>query len=335
MDCQQIDALLDEQATGALSAAQQGGVEAHLAGCQRCTDAWFAVELLTRERPAAARPGLYRQLADRVLAQAPTASPPAHATVAPRLAVRVRQSMPARFGIAATAIAVAGLAGWFAFGGGTVAPGRAGVAPAPAAVIGEFMAGRDYERVREPSPQFANGPQIQVCEFFMFDCIYCFDFEASLASWEATLPDVVSLERVPALFNSRARLHAQAFYAAEVLGASADLSMPFYEEIHAAGNRLDTVRDIREFFVRRGIATADFDAAFASPAVAARLRRAEELNALYGVTATPSLGVNGRYLTNPGLAGSNERMLAVVDAIVADETQGRCDASGRSSCPFE
>jgi hypothetical protein len=49
----------------------------------------------------------------------------------------------------------------------------------------------------------------------------------------------------------------------------------------------------------------------------------------------PSLGVNGRYLTNPGLTGSNERMLAVVDAIIADEALSRCDASSRSSCPFE
>jgi thiol:disulfide interchange protein DsbA len=197
------------------------------------------------------------------------------------------------------------------------------------------MAGRDYERVRNPSPLLSSGTQIQVCEFFMFECIFCFNFEESLAAWEETLADDVSLERVPALFNPLARLHAQAFYAAELLGAGNGLHRQFYEEIHLLGKPLGTLEQIREFFGRNGVSAGDFDRAFASRAVEASMRRAEELNALYGVTAMPSLGVNGRYLTNPGLTGSNERMLAVVDAIIADEALSRCDASSRSSCPFE
>jgi thiol:disulfide interchange protein DsbA len=258
----------------------------------------------------------------------------------------------ARIGVAASAVALIGFAGLLFYGGDRSVPDAGGggladsesVAPAasnrflvaaPVNVIGEFMAGRDYELVRNPAPQLSNASQVQVCEFFMFKCIYCFNFEASLSAWEETLPDDVSLERVPALFNPLARLHAQAFYTAELLGAERGLQMKFYEELHRLGNPLDTPEAIREFFGRNGVAEENFDAAFTSRAVEESMRRAEELNALYGVTATPSLGVNGRYLTNPGLTGSNEKMLAVVDAIVAAEAEERCDAVSRSRCPLE
>jgi thiol:disulfide interchange protein DsbA len=341
MDCRRIDEILNEHATGTLNAAARTEFDEHIAGCRRCADAWLSHDLLAADRLDAPRPELYRQLSAKVFDRTPTrAYPPG-----PRFATRL--------GIAASAIALAGVAGLLLYGGSSDESVIDGASltgsdlaqqqtdsnrfalAAPAAAIGEFVAGRDYESVRDPSPLLANGARIQICEFFMFECVYCYNFEASLAAWEATLPDAVSLERVPALFNPRARLHAQAYYAAEKLGVTAGLSMQFYEAIHVNGNRLDTLAAIREFFARRGIADAAFDAAFGSPEVAARLRRAEELNALYGVTATPSLGVNGRYLTNPGLAGSNERMLEVVDAIVADEAEGRCGASGRSSCPLE
>lgn len=340
MDCQRIDAILDEHTTGKCSAAERALIDRHLASCQRCADAWLSHDLLASDEPSAPRPELYHELAAMAIDPA-------------RIPAQTRRvGFAARMGIAASAIAITGLVGLLLYGGGNVeslvsavdADDSESAAPADsdrfigaeqADRIGEFMAGQDYERVRNPSPLLSNGTQIQVCEFFMFKCVFCFNFEASLTAWEETLADDVSLERVPALFNPLARLHAQAFYAAEVLGVSEGLNMKFYEQIHRIGNSLDSLEQIRTFFADNGISEADFDDAFASRAVEASMRRAEELNSLYGVTATPSLGVNGRYLTNPGLTGSNEQMLAVVDAIIEDEARNRCDSSGRSSCPLE
>jgi thiol:disulfide interchange protein DsbA len=341
MDCQRIDAILDEHGIDALNGAERAELDEHLERCQRCADAWLGNAMLAADVPDAPRPGLYDEIVTAVIEQ-----PPQAAGQLPGI------RWGSRLGMAASAIAIAGLVGMFAFGdrrgardidGADIAVTGPGAIPGlaapvfapPAEAIGEFMAGRDYERVRNPSPQMTGSSRIEVAEFFMFECIYCFNFEPSLIAWEKTLADNVSVERVPALFNPLARMHAQAFYTAEVLGTSQDLQMVFYQQVHERGNQLDTLLAIREFFLRNGVESEAFDEAFASQDVALRMQRADELSTLYGVTATPSLGVNGRYLTNPGMTGSNERMLAVADAIIAAESRQLCDAGGRSSCPLD
>jgi thiol:disulfide interchange protein DsbA len=336
MDCRRIDSILDEHGIDALSAAERSEADAHLARCGRCSDAWLSHEVLLADAPELPADGLLEHLAARALA-VPQAPPLRQRRLvlplglAAALAVLAVLVLPFRPGEPPTPAAAP-----------TGAPTRAAVAdPAPAGLVGQpggetpFVAGRDYERLAQPAPTIS-GPQfIEVCEFFMFGCPHCFEFEASLEAWNQARPDDVSLVRVPVLFNATARLHAQAYYTAEVLGRAEAMRLPFYEEIHVRGNPLATLASIRELFVRHGIDAGTFDAAFDSPAVALRLERAEEMNRLYRVSATPSIGVNGRYLTHAGLVGSNEAMLEVVDSLVAAERREPCRESDGSLCPFE
>ena len=69
-------------------------------------------------------------------------------------------------------------------------------------------------------------------------------------------------------------------------------------------------------------------AAYNSFAVQSKAQQARQTAAAYKIDAVPAMGVHGRYYTNGDLAnaglppGSNERMLAVVDALVARMRQG-------------
>jgi len=72
-----------------------------------------------------------------------------------------------------------------------------------------------------------------------------------------------------------------------------------------------------------GVDAATFDATFDSSEVDARMQRATALARQYGIVATPTLVVGGRYATNPTLASADskepfEAMLAIVDQLVAD-----------------
>jgi thiol:disulfide interchange protein DsbA len=186
-----------------------------------------------------------------------------------------------------------------------------------------YVAGVHYERLPVPAPTSAADGQIEVCEFFMFGCVHCYDFEPILTSWVDAHSEVVDFVRVPALFNEVAVLHAQAFYTAEALGAADEFVGPFYTAIHERGLSMSSVTDIRDFFVAHGIDAARFDATFDSDAVRGDLRRAAELNRLYRVDATPTIGVAGKYRTNASMAGSNEAMFEVVDALVDAESAGQ------------
>ena len=197
-----------------------------------------------------------------------------------------------------------------------------------------FVAGRDYERLPVPVPTGSADGRIEVSEFFIFWCAHCFAFEPELAAWSENKPDYVDLVRIPALFNAAAVLQAQAFYTAEALGLIDEMRGPFYDEIHVRGNPLASRRDIQKFFTRFGVAEARFDEVFDSFGVQASLERAEDLNRRYRVSSTPSIGVNGKYLTNASMTGTNEVMLEVVDSLVETEARGLCGGDGTAKCPF-
>ena len=82
------------------------------------------------------------------------------------------------------------------------------------------------------------------------------------------------------------------------------------------------------FALKNGADPIRFMTAFASPEVAGLCQQARHLAEAYKIDAVPAMGVHGRYYTNGDLAnaglapGSNDRMLAVVDALVARVRQG-------------
>jgi len=218
--------------------------------------------------------------------------------------------------------------------GGTV-PGDTPTAFEPA--VPGLIAGIHYLALSPAAPTASGAGAVEVCEFFMFPCRHCYALQPALTAWAGTRSQRVALERVPVMSDSLARLHARAYYTAEVLGRGDEMTPRFYDEIHERGNPLATRAAVRAFFVRSGIDGASFDRVFESPEVSARLEHAESLSRLYRVDATPSIGVNGRYLTTSTMAGSVEQLFDVVDALVEAETAaqslaGDCADDGSGAC---
>jgi thiol:disulfide interchange protein DsbA len=150
--------------------------------------------------------------------------------------------------------------------------------------------------------------EIEVTDFFMFECFPCYEFESELAGWDAQKPSYVALTRVPSMFRPDAEIHARAYYTAEALGIRDAVHAAMYDEIHVRGNRLASRPELVELFARFGVDAAAFDAAFDSRAVDARVEHAIALNREYRITSTPTLVVDGRYST---------RTLEVVDRLIA------------------
>jgi thiol:disulfide interchange protein DsbA len=65
-----------------------------------------------------------------------------------------------------------------------------------------------------------------------------------------------------------------------------------------------------------GVDGKKFIDVFKSFAVQTKVRQAKQLSDAYKVDGVPTMGVHGRYWTNVGMAGNQERTLQVVDFLV-------------------
>jgi protein dithiol oxidoreductase (disulfide-forming) len=341
MNCATIDSILDERRTARLSPAERQEATQHVGGCARCTEAWLADEALRSEAVADPSPELFTTLSRRVAA-AP-ARPRARRTpwialVGTAAAVALVAVLVVLDGalpmswLNAFTIQVARVVGFDAPSDST----RAAAADVPTAAIATiapaptFVAGHDYEVLRSTTALPVTGVGIPVLEFFMWLCSHCYSFEPELMRWDEETASQVALTRVPAVFYPPADLHARAFYTAQVLGKLDAMHPAFYDEIHTRANPLDSRAALAEIFARFDVDAATFDATFDSSEVDAHVRRAIELSQEYGIRATPSFVVAGRYLTNPSLAGPDT--LAVVDHLVAKERAESCPAKRGRNC---
>lgn len=158
---------------------------------------------------------------------------------------------------------------------------------------------------------------IEVAEFFWYGCPHCYRFAPHIDRWSGDLPDDVEFRHVPAVFAPSWELHGRAFYAAKAMDVLERFHMPMFEALHEQGRALDTEAAIGEFVTELGIDGEAFVSTMSSFAVDARMRRAQDLQETYGVSGTPSVVIDGRWLTAGGMAGSFERMIEVIDNRVA------------------
>lgn len=202
-------------------------------------------------------------------------------------------------------------------------PAAAQIAPAqPASGLGGFEAGKDYRVLSPPQSTSSASDRVEVAEIFMFGCPGCFGLEPHLEMWLPTKPDYVSFVRIPAVWNAVAELHARAYYTAQTLGKSDEFAGPFFDEVHKKGNPLNTLDALAEFFGRFGVDGKAFRDTFYSPAIDAKLARAQELVKNYGVSSTPTLVVNGKYVTTGSMAGTYGRWFAIIESLAASEHIG-------------
>jgi len=193
-------------------------------------------------------------------------------------------------------------------------------APAPPAAADgapQFEAGKHYLPLTPAQP--TSSDKIEVAEIFMFGCPGCFAFEPHLREWLKSLPADVSFVRIPAPWNATADLHARAYYTAQTLGKTHEIEGPLFDEFHLKQNYLDTEPKLAAFFARFGVDETTFHNTFESFAVDAEVVRAADLVKRYRVPSTPTVVVNGKYLTNGSMAGSYVRWFAIIDALIAQE----------------
>lgn len=180
----------------------------------------------------------------------------------------------------------------------------------------EITAGKEYLPLNPPQETESPG-KVEVVEFFYYGCPHCFDLEPALKAWLAKKPDDVVFRRIPAIFRESWIPLTKTFYTLEALGMLDKLHDEVFKAVHVDKLNLSDEKLMADWAANHGIDRQKWVDTYNSFGIQNRVKRARQLTVAYGIQGTPSLVVNGKYLTSGSLAGSHAKSMEVVDQLVA------------------
>jgi thiol:disulfide interchange protein DsbA len=163
----------------------------------------------------------------------------------------------------------------------------------------------------------ATGGRIEIIEFFHYGCETCYRLEPLIEAWSRTLPGDVQFRRAPALRRMDWVPLTGLYYALQELDELDRLHGEVYRAVHEHGRNLGSIKEALAWGESHGLERARFEELLRSDAVAASVQRARDTTVAYGIRSTPSLVVDGRYLTGTAIVGSLEDLFPVLDGLIA------------------
>jgi thiol:disulfide interchange protein DsbA len=191
------------------------------------------------------------------------------------------------------------------------------------AQIKKPVAGVDYRVVETRAPVDAPPGKIEVVEFFWYNCPHCFSLEPLLAAWAKKLPKDVVFRRVPRRFADNEVPQQLLYYTLEAMGLVDKLHSKIFEAVHIEHKNLTRGDAIAEWIATQGVDKTKFMEQYNSFTVTSKATRAAQLQNAYKIEGVPVLGVAGRFWSDVPVAGSPERLLQVVDSLIADIRSGK------------
>lgn len=189
-----------------------------------------------------------------------------------------------------------------------------GAAQQPAEGQRPIRADIEY-RVIKPQPLSVTSG-IEVIDFFWYGCPHCYNLQPALERWISRKPADVTLRRIPAVLRDSWAPHARIYYTLEALGEVERLHQRVYYSYHVEELALSSPGVVAEWAVRNGISRERWDEAYNSAAVQRKVEEAAKLSRAYSVTGTPSLVVNGRYLTSSSMSESLNGVIVILDGLI-------------------
>jgi thiol:disulfide interchange protein DsbA len=178
-----------------------------------------------------------------------------------------------------------------------------------------------YENLTNPV-KTDNPEKIEVLEFFWYGCPHCYQFEPHIKEWLETKPENVEFKSVAAPLNPAWKVHSQAFYAAEILGVLDQFHEPMFDAIHKEKKSMRKPKDIAKLAESLGLDGDKFAKTMKSFAVDAKIRQSMQKAQEVGISAVPTVIINGKYRTSGSVAGSYPNLIKVLNQLIAQESEG-------------
>jgi thiol:disulfide interchange protein DsbA len=158
----------------------------------------------------------------------------------------------------------------------------------------QWTAGTDYVVIDPPLPT-STGDKIEVVEVFSYACPHCAHFQPYADELKSKLPANAQFVLIPAVFNAAWEPFARAFYTAQSLGLVDKTHQALFDAVHRDRLPLRDIASLANFYAGYGTNSGNFLSTANSFVIDAKMSHGQELVRSYGVDATPTLVVNGRY----------------------------------------
>jgi len=184
----------------------------------------------------------------------------------------------------------------------------------------KYQEGIHYFKIDQATAPAADG-KVAVTEAFNYMCPHCNTFEPYISAWQEQKPEYVKFTRLPVIFGRRTwELYARAYVTADMMGIANEAHEPLMDALYKEKNIMRNMEELGEFYSNFGVTASAFVATSESFAVDAKMRKDQSLSQSYGVTGTPTVIVNGKYLVKGSEAVPNyDTLLDVVNTLVARE----------------
>jgi len=169
--------------------------------------------------------------------------------------------------------------------------------------------GAEYKALTTPQAVTAPGKKIEVIEFFMYHCPACYKFEAPLQAWLKKQGDNVVFRRMHLPHNGNDDVESHMFLTLEAMQLEDKMHAKILNLWHVEHHRLTSDSENIDWAEANGIDRAQFVAIYNSFAVVSKLHNLLRVAESYQVNSTPTLVIDGRYITGPGMIeASNPKM---------------------------
>jgi thiol:disulfide interchange protein DsbA len=195
---------------------------------------------------------------------------------------------------------------------GLLAAAAAHAQPAPGAIT--LSEGKNYRLI--PQQPVADPERIEVIDFFFYGCPFCNELRPMLERWRKSLPADVVFRRTPTVRRDSWVPLAKTYYTLELLGEIERLHEEVYKSYHDEVLSMSRSEVMADWAQRHGIDRDRWLATYNSDEVARLVEQARRMTQDYDIQGTPSLVINGRYLTSSGMTDDVKLVVPVAEQLV-------------------
>ena len=166
-------------------------------------------------------------------------------------------------------------------------------------------------------------------DFFFYACPYCNDLLPHLERWQKRKPADVVFKHVPVVRHDSWVPLAKTYYTLEAMGAVDKLHGSVYRSYHVEDLSMSQEKVIAEWAEKHGLDREKFMAIYRSDETRRKVERARKMTMDYDIQGTPSVVVDGRYLTSSSMTASVPQVIPVIDGLIRLARQQRVEKSGK------